>query len=182
MAKCMGQWKQLANKDLILCRRRFFFFFTKFESYKNHLRRKEIKLNKQAAALQKTYDEMQDLILKGNEILYEIDETSGETDPFVTAPAKHEFPLLRWSISDVPPVPDHWTQFENALKGGSGMAGGLPEISGVVYTKATKTDFMGLDEGKKDYHDDFKQESVGATATDIKSYNKQQQGKKRPNN
>ncbi len=178
MSKCTGQWEQLANKDLILCRRRLWYFYPKFESFKNHLHRIEIKMNKKAKELQELYDEHAGLVLQGNEILAEIDATEGQSNPYVTAPALHEFPFFRWSIRDVSKPPDNWSHFEVALKSGSdgGMAA-LAQIKGANSGKEKGHTFM-ADDGPKDWHEDFKQEETGNVSTPVKNYrDKQGKGK-----
>lgn len=179
MSKCMGQWEQLANKDLILCRRRLWMFYPKFESFKNHLHRIEIKMNKKAKELQELYDEHAGLILQGNEILAEIDDTEGQSNPYVTAPAQHEFPFLRWSIRDVSKPPDHWSHFEVALKSGSdgGMAA-LAQIKGANSGKSSQHTFMAGDE-KKDWHEDFKHEETGNVSIPVRNYKDKQSGSKK---
>ena len=174
MAKLTGQWKRTAKGKLILCRRRFWFFFMKFESFQNHTNRLHGKLNKQAAAMQKTYDALLALKKTGSQIHRDIDE-SRESDQDVTPPAIHEFPLFKWSIADVPTPPDEWSHFEKALRM-EGDMNALPLIKGL------KVEGMRADEGAKDWQDNYKQESVGATSTPIPAYGNKGKGNQKQRN
>ncbi len=179
MAQCTGQWQQLANNKLVLCRRRLWYFFVKFESFHNYLHRLEKKMNKQAAALQKTYNEHRDMVDFGNQILHEIDNTEGQAKSYVTAPAKHEFPLLRWSIPDIPKPMDDWSYLEPGLKTGEGggLAGELAQIKGLRMGSPAQKRFMENIDEPKEYNESFSQEEGGEVSTPIHKYNPNHGGK-----
>lgn len=174
--KMTAKWKLLGNGKLVLCRRRLWLWFAKFESYNNHLYKVEKKLNKKRKEIQIEYDKYAKLQKKKNEIMREIDQ--GGSDDMEGHVIQHEMPLFNlFGIRDMERPDDDWTDMESVLdRNINGIADSLAAISGVKYGSKSQEKFFS---SKKEYNDDFEQETVGAASTEVKDYRRQQGSKKR---